>query len=377
MNITCLKENLKRILNIISGIVGKNLTLPILNNILIEAQEEGIKISATNLEIGLSAFVSGKIEKKGVLTVPAKTLTSFISNLPNKKIQLEAKKNILKISSDNYKAEINGLPAEEFPIIPKFSQKFSYKIPSETLKEALSSVVSVAAISDSRPEITGVFLMFENSKVLVAATDSFRLAEKTILLENKKESTKQEIKTILPQKTAQELTKILSENTGKEVSIGFENNQIFLKIGDFQIVSRLIDGVYPDYQQIIPRESAFSLALDKEELISSIRLASVFSSKINETKFKFDLKRKKLTVSSADPEVGTNESEIALEVEKPETPSDKILEISFNHRFLLDGLNNLKGKKAIFSLNSETTPGVLRSASDSSYLYLLMPINAN
>ena len=377
MNVTCLKENLKRILNIISGIVGKNLTLPILNNILIEAQEEGIKISATNLEIGLSAFVSGKIEKKGVLTVPAKTLTSFISNLPNKKIQLEAKKNILKISSDNYKAEINGLPAEEFPIIPKFSQKFSYKIPSETLKEALSSVVSVAAISDSRPEITGVFLMFENSKVLVAATDSFRLAEKTILLENKKESTKQEIKTILPQKTAQELTKILSENTGKEVSIGFENNQIFLKIGDFQIVSRLIDGVYPDYQQIIPRESAFSLALDKEELISSIRLASVFSSKINETKFKFDLKRKKLTVSSADPEVGTNESEIALEVEKPETPSDKILEISFNHRFLLDGLNNLKGKKAIFSLNSETTPGVLRSASDSSYLYLLMPINAN
>jgi len=377
MNITCLKENLKRILNIISGIVGKNLTLPILNNILIEAQEEGIKISATNLEIGLSAFVSGKIEKKGVLTVPAKTLTSFISNLPNKKIQLEAKKNILKISSDNYKAEINGLPAEEFPIIPKFSQKFSYKIPSETLKEALSSVVSVAAISDSRPEITGVFLMFENSKVLVAATDSFRLAEKTILLENKKESTKQEIKTILPQKTAQELTKILSENTGKEVSIGFENNQIFLKIGDFQIVSRLIDGVYPDYQQIIPRESAFSLALDKEELISSIRLASVFSSKINETKFKFDLKRKKLTVSSADPEVGTNESEIALEVEKPEAPGDKILEISFNHRFLLDGLNNLKGKKAIFSLNSETTPGVLRSASDSSYLYLLMPINAN
>ncbi len=377
MNVTCLKENLKRILNIISGIVGKNLTLPILNNILIEAQEEGIKISATNLEIGLSAFVSGKIEKKGVLTVPAKTLTSFISNLPNKKIQLEAKKNILKISSDNYKAEINGLPAEEFPIIPKFSQKFSYKIPSETLKEALSSVVSVAAISDSRPEITGVFLMFENSKVLVAATDSFRLAEKTILLENKKESTKQEIKTILPQKTAQELTKILSENTGKEVSIGFENNQIFLKIGDFQIVSRLIDGVYPDYQQIIPRESAFSLALDKEELISSIRLASVFSSKINETKFKFDLKRKKLTVSSADPEVGTNESEIALEVEKPEAPGDKILEISFNHRFLLDGLNNLKGKKAIFSLNSETTPGVLRSASDSSYLYLLMPINAN
>ena len=367
MNVTCLKENLKRILNIISGIVGKNLTLPILNNILIEA----------HLEIGLSAFVSGKIEKKGVLTVPAKTLTSFISNLPNKKIQLEAKKNILKISSDNYKAEINGLPAEEFPIIPKFSQKFSYKIPSETLKEALSSVVSVAAISDSRPEITGVFLMFENSKVLVAATDSFRLAEKTILLENKKESTKQEIKIILPQKTAQELTKILSENTGKEVSIGFENNQIFLKIGDFQIVSRLIDGVYPDYQQIIPRESAFSLALDKEELISSIRLASVFSSKINETKFKFDLKRKKLTVSSADPEVGTNESEIALEVEKPETPSDKILEISFNHRFLLDGLNNLKGKKAIFSLNSETTPGVLRSASDSSYLYLLMPINAN
>lgn len=372
MKIICLQENLKKILNITSNIIAKNITLPILSNVLFEAKNGKIKIFSTNLEIGISAAVSGKIEKEGTITVPAKTLTSFVNNLPNKKIEIEVKKNILKVKSENYKANLNGLPADEFPIIPKLSQKVFHTISNEDLKNALSSVVTMTSLSDSRPEITGILFWADKTGIKIVATDSFRLAEKK-LTKGEGLAGDEELKYIIPQRTIYELIKILSENLKEKTKITFENNQVLFETGGVQVVSRLIDGSYPDYQQIIPQQTTHLLKADKDELLSAVRLASIFSSKINEVKLTFDLKKKKLFIAGADPDLGTNQSEINIELEKP---LNKILEISFNHRYLLDGLNNLSGKKISIGLNSEAAPGILKSVADASYLYLIMPIKA-
>lgn len=370
MKIICLQENLKKVLNIASNIIGKNLLLPILNNILIEVSGGKIKIFSTNLEMGISAVVSGKIEKEGKITVPAKTLTSFVNNLPNKKIELEVKKNILKISSETFKAEINGLTAEEFPIIPRATQKNFLILDNIKLKEAMASIAGMTSISDSRPEITGVLFSGDKSGIRLVATDSFRLAEKTII---KTEGTAN-ISQIIPQRTVQELIKILGDNPGDKIKITFENNQVFFETGDIQLVSRLIDGSYPDYKQIIPGDTEIIVKLDKDQLISSVRLASVFGSKINEVKLSFNLKKKKLVILAADPDLGTNESELEIDVEKAN--KKEALEVSFNYRYLLDGLSNLVGKKVVFGFNGETSPGIMRSSVDGSYLYLIMPIKA-
>lgn len=376
MKIICLQENLKKILNINSSIIGKNLTLPILNNILLEAENGKIILSSTNLEIGIKAVVSGKIEKNGKITIPAKTLTSFVNNLPNKKIEIETKNNQIKIKSENYKAQINGLPADEFPIIPKLTQKVFQEVENNKLKEALMSVVSMASVSDSRPEITGILFVADNLNTKFVATDSFRLAEKK--MGGSGEKTGEEIKKIIPQRTISELIKILAEDPNGKTKITIENNQIFFETGNVQLVSRLIDGNYPDYQQIIPQQTKFLFKLEKEDLVSSLKLASVFSSKINEVKLNFNPKSQKLTINSEDPDLGTNESEIDIELEKMEDDLQiKNLEIGFNYRFLLDGLSNLSGKKIIFGLNNSSSPGIVKSANDNSYLYLLMPIKAS
>ncbi len=370
MKITCLQENLKKVLNIASNIIGKNLILPILNNILIDVSGGKIKIFSTNLEVGISANVSGKIDKEGKITIPAKTITSFINNLPNKKVELEVKKSVLKINSDNFKAEINGLTAEEFPIIPKTTQKNFSIIENKTLKDALLSVVGITSLSDSRPEITGILFNSDKSGIKFVATDSFRLAEKRII---RPEGT-EDISQIIPQRTIQELIKILSDDPNNKIKITFENNQVFFETGEIQLVSRLIDGSYPDYQQIIPGETEFIFKLDKDQLINSVRLASVFGSKINEVKLSFNLKKKKLVILAADPDLGTNESELEIEIEKAN--KKEAFEIGFNYRYLLEGLSNLTGKKALLGFSNETSPGIIRSSVDSSYLYLIMPIKA-
>jgi len=266
------------------------------------------------------------------------------------------------------------LPAEEFPIIPQATQKPLEKISNSKLKDVLASVVSMTAVSDSRPEITGVLLAIDRAGMRVAATDSFRLAEKKLTRLEK--DVAGEVKYIIPQRTIQEVIKILGEHSQSETKIIFENNQIFLETDHVWVVSRLIDGNYPDYQQIIPQQTNFLFKLDKDELIANIRLAGVFSSRVNEVKLIFNQKNKKLLIISADPDLGANQAEIPFEIEKKEGTKDK-LEINFNHRFLLEGLTNIAGKKVIFGLNGETAPGVLKSATDNSYLYLLMPIKTN
>ncbi|MFH0852079.1 MAG: DNA polymerase III subunit beta [bacterium] len=371
MKITCLQENLKTNLNITQNIVGKNLTLPILNNLLLETDGGRLKISSTNLEIGVNTWTSGKIEKNGSLTCPAKILSSFVNSLPNKKIELETKENSLFVRCENYKAMIKGLPSDDFPLIPQIKTKpfFVFK-KSDSLKNDLGAVVVSAAISESRPEFSGVLFKFSKESVKFVATDSFRLAESTIYQGN---NLNEPASFIVPQRTIQELIRIMTEKPGQEIKFSLGDSQILFEIGDVQLVSRLIDGQYPDYQQIIPKGFETKVTLGREEFINNIRIASIFSSRINDVKVV--VKNDKAEILSQDSELGENKSQMSAQVQ------GKPMEIVFNYRYLMDGLANIPTKQVFLGMNPEgegssprSNPAVIKPVGEDDYLYVIMPI---
>lgn len=370
MKITCLQENLKKALNITERIIGRNLTLPILNNLLLSVENSSkLKISSTNLEIGINSWVNGKIEEKGDITVPARLINDFINNLPNKKIELKAKDNQLELKCEQFKGVIKGLSADEFPIIPKIKGQSIIEVKGNNFKNALSQVVEMAAISEIRPEISGICLNFNKDLIKLAATDSFRLAEKSIEIkvnqEEKKKVNNEYI--IIPQRTVQEIIRILGEDD-VDIKMILSNNQVLFDLDYCQIISRLIEGQYPDYQQIIPKNFSTQVVVNRRDLINNIRIASLFSSKINDVKVSINPKRSIIEISSKDIDLGENKSKIEAKVD------GKAVDIIFNHRYLLDGLNNILSDKVVLGLNSSSNPVVVRPVGDSSYTYVIMPI---
>jgi DNA polymerase-3 subunit beta len=368
MKIICLQENFKRGLNIVQNITGKNLTLPILNNILLNTDKKQLKLSTTDLEMAITNRILCKIEKEGSITIPAKLLVNFINNLPNKKIEINIKNNIISLKCDNYKSNIKGLDAKEFPIIPKIKNEPILEIDAFEFKSALEQVIGFVSISDIRPEISGVlFDLSDEKRLKFVATDSFRLGEKILEIKNKNKKTGIS-SIIVPYKTIQELIRIISNQEEKLLQISIENNQVLFNLTDTQIISRLIEGNYPNYQQLISKQFDTTLTTNKEELIKAVKIGSYFSSKINDIRVKINSKESSIEIFSQDPELGENTSEINSEIK------GKDLEIIFNHKYLLDGLNNINAERVVVGLNGETSPGILRPEGKNDFTYIIMPI---
>ncbi len=374
MKFITLQENLKEGLSNVERIIGKNLTLPILNNVLLETEKNFLKLSATDLEIGINYWILTKIEQEGGITIPAKFLSNFINSLPNEKINFQKKDLLLDIECKNYKATIKGFQKEDFPIIPKIESEDQIEIDGKSFFDSLSQIISIPVLSQARPEISGVYLFFGKNSIKLVATDSFRLAEKTLNLEN---PLGKEYSLIIPQKTGYELLQILS-NKKEKLKILFGSDQIMFEISmpeakhpRVQLISRLIEGEYPNYQEIIPQKYETQIVLNREEFLNQIKVASLFSGKINEVKIKADPKAEILEIFSQNPELGENKSSISGKIKGEKQ------EISFNYRFLIDGLINIKSSEIIFELNGEDGAGVLRPVGDISYLYIVMPIRAS
>jgi len=372
MKIICLQENFKRGLNTVGNIIGKNLTLPILNNILLNTEKKQLKLSATDLELAITDYINCKVEKDGGITIPAKILVNFINNLPNKKIEIIVKNNIAYLKCENFKSNIKGLDIKDFPIIPKIKNEPILEIDSLIFKNALEQVINFTSLSDIRPEITGILFNFSSDKdIKFAATDSFRLGEKIINLKNNKIKKEYQGSIIIPTKTAQELIRIISnleKNENDLIKISIENNQISFSLSKIQIISKSIEGNYPSYQQLISKQFETSILIDREELIKSVKLSSFFSSKINDVRLRVNSKKSLIDVFSQDIELGENLSELQGEI------SGKDLEIIFNHKYLLEGLNNINAKRVFFGFNGETSPGVIKAEGDDSFSYIIMPI---
>jgi DNA polymerase-3 subunit beta len=376
MKLSILQEKLKEGLTIIERISSKSLTLPILNNVLISAEKNFLRLSSTDLEIGINWWILTKTEKEGDITVPSRLFSGFINLLPNKKIDVETKNNTLFIECKNYKTQIKGLSAEEFPIIPKITEGESIIVDGFSFCQGLNQVADIVIPSTTRPEISGIYLLFQKNLIIAAATDSFRLGEKKVFLKNNS-SLKKDYSLILPQKAAKEIINIFGGRKG-ELKIYFSPNQIMfeLPMGEtphpqIQLVSRLIEGEYPNYKEIIPQKYTTQLALDKGEFFNQIKSASLFSGKINEVKIKADPKKKEITIFSQNPEIGEYQSSVSGKIKGED------VNISFNHRFLLDGLLNIKSSEVIFELNGDSGPGVLKPVGDDSYIYVVMPIKTS
>lgn len=371
MKVTCLKENLKKGLEITERITGRNSTLPILSNLLITAENNGLKIVSTDLEIGISTLLSGKINQTGSITVPAKTLSQFINNLPNKKIDFEVKNGILKIECENIKASINGLDAQEFPIIPKIKNTDALTINSQILKNAFSEAIVSVAFSDARPEITGVAVKIEPDIIKFVATDSFRLSEKTLSLKKENISfnnlKNKPTVLIVPSKTVNELIRIIGNNDFS-VKIFIDPTQIMFDLKDTQVVSRLIDGQFPDYEAVIPKENELSLVCSKNNLEEAVRLASCFSGKLSDVIIKTQKNRGMLKISSQDVSLGSHETDIEADLKGND------LSLIFNWRYLLDGLKYIKADRINIEFAGEQKPAVIKPAGFYDFLYLLMPI---
>lgn len=384
MKLISLQENLKQGLFTVSGIAGKNVNLPILNNILVKTEDGNIKLITTNLEIGIIHIARGKIEKEGSFTVDSKIFSDCINLLPNKKINIEQKGSELLINCENYKTKIKGQSAEEYPLIPEVDKKTYYTAQVNEFKKALSQVIFAVSTSESRLELSGVLFCFTDNNLTMAATDSYRLTEKKI---NIKTNSEEHRNIIVPAKTLQELVRILSagtdgEDVGKEtaeIKFYLSENQILFTYGSTELVSRLIEGQYPDYKQIIPANIKTNISIDRAELIRAVKVASLFSKTgINDINLDFPSSKNQVVVSAVSGQTGENITELDAKV------SGNDNSIVINHRYLLDGLNNINSETVKIEMVDANTPCILRPSvsvdapankeKNSDYLYIIMPI---
>ena len=319
----------------------------------------------TNLEIGIVCQVRGKIEKEGSFTVQARTITDYVNLLPRENVELEVVEQGLRIEGKNSKTTMKGLEASEFPLIPAVERGSLYTVKAGLLKEGLAAVAFTVAFDESRPEISGVYFNFGGNSLVLAATDSYRLAEKKIKLEKAEGEAAQ---LIVPIRTIQELIRILGD-ADELVTINSSENQILFGLGETKLTSRLIEGQYPDYQQIIPKEHRTLVTLDTGEFTNTVKRASLFCKQgSNDVSLQFNPKTKEVVVSAANLQIGESEARQEAEVEGAEN------NIIFNHRFLLDGLQNISSEECQLEINTNMSPGLLKPKGQADYLYIIMPI---
>ncbi len=372
MKITTLQENLKNGLNIVSHIAGKNINLPILNNVMIKAEKGNINLITTDLEIGVVSAIRGKVEKEGVFTVDSKVIADYISLLDNKKVDIEKKEKNLLVKCDNYKTTINGQAADDFPLIPQVDKNSCFKAKIDEFKDALSQVIFAVSANETKIELSGVFFYFTKEMLVMAATDSYRLAEKTVKITS---DIKEEKKVIIPAKTLLELIRIVSMvrkedlSDDNEISFYLSDSQIVFNVGSTDLVSRVIEGQYPDYKQIVPADSKTEVNINRQELLRAVKASAIFSkSGINDINLDFPAKKNKVIISSTSSQTGENIVELDANVRGEDNG------IVVNYRYLLDGLNNINSENVILKIVNSNTPCILNPESEDAYLYIIMPI---
>lgn len=374
MKITILKENLKKGIGVVERIAQKSLSLPVLNNILIKSEKNLLSLTTTNLEVGIRWWALAKCEKPGGIIVPARLFSNFVNLLPDGPLELETEGLLLKIKNGKHQSRLKGFNPEDFPLLPQISQGESISLDGPTFCQSLGQVFDIASFSPARTEISGVFCQFQKDQIKIVATDSFRLGEKKIFF---KSPLSKEYAFILPQLTAREIVNIFSEDK-TEIKIYFSPNHLLFesmlpegKHPQVHLVSRLLEGEFPDYQAIIPKKIEAQAIFSKNELLNQIKSASLFSGKINEVKLNIAPQKGEMEVFSQNPDLGEYRSNLSGEIK------GKPLRASFNHRFLVDGLLKIKSPEVIFELTSEEEPAILKPTGTGDFLYVVMPIKAS
>jgi DNA polymerase-3 subunit beta len=365
MKAECIKEKFCLAVSKAEKITGKNMTLPILSCVLIEAKGNYLILKSTNLDLGMEIKVSAKILQEGVVAVPGSILNGFLSNLTgDNNLILEVKEGNLNVSNSNSQTTIKSFPTEDFPTLPKVVDGKVYDINSADLVKGLKSVWYSASLSNIKPELSSVYIHSKEEGLVFVATDSFRLAEKVVKF--KKNSDFEQI--LIPFKNVSDLLKIIGDEKDT-LAISFTKNQISFEYKDIYIVSRVIDGVFPDYQQIIAKDFKTEVIVLKQDLINILKLSNIFSDSFNQINIRVSPKEKVLEIKSKNSNVGENVNKLSA------TVSGEEIEINFNHKYIIDCFQSIDSDSVSLSFNGLNKPMVIRGISDKSFTYLVMPMN--
>ncbi len=374
MKATVLRDQLKEGLAVVERVVAKSAALPILNHVLLVAEKTQLELAATDLEMGTRYRLLAKVEQEGKTVIPARSLSSFVGLLPENKVVIEVDGQGLHVTARGYAATIKTLDPEEFPIIPQpVAGESPIQIATRIFCDGLAGVMGMAGQTQTRPEISGVLFLFDRETLCLTATDSFRLAEKKLQLEKPAE---QQQRFILPQKTAKEIVAVLGERPHKTAlyvsssQAVFEYNPPGGSESSIQIVSRLIEGEYPHYQEIIPSDYKAKAVVAKNEFLNQLKAASIFVGRLHDVHISIDPERHGIELTTQNAELGSHTSflEGAIQGE----PMSAV----FNWRFLFDGVAQIRGEKLEMGFSAPEGPAVIRPLDAEGYLYVVMPVRS-
>jgi len=365
MKFSILQQDLLPILSSVSRSVGVRSTLPVLGNILFSSEGKKIKVAATNLEIGVIKYISAEISEEGEITVPAKTILEIIQGIGTAKVDFESSGELLKISTEKFSANIKGISSTEFPVIP-VAEEEGIVFKSNVLKGS-SQILFAAATDEGRPILTGILTKSEAGRLDLVATDGFRLAHRKVSLDGDKI-----LKCLIPRRTFEEVLRIideedLGEDSDIEISSSASSNQVVFKIGETTISSRLIEGIFPSWEKIIPTEIKARTIVDRSSLLSAAKLASIFA-KNEANVLTLKLEKDKLILSSESKELGSQVNEVEAQVEGEE------LEIAFNAKFLIDALSAAGSSQLMMEFSGPLSPTLIKPVGEEGLEYIIMPV---
>jgi len=363
MKLTVTQENLARALNTVGRVASSRTSLPILNNILLRTENNQLILAATNLEIAITEHIGAKVDSDGVITIPARLMTEFVTNLPKTNIVLETEGTKLLISAGNYQSTINTAIADDFPALPEIKSDKELVLPSDLLKKAVSSTVLVSSNDTTRPILTGVYLHTFDGSLYMTATDGYRLAEYKIM------PLKDEISAIIPSSTLTDITRVLSEDI-KSIKIKLGDAQITFELGDIIVTSRLIDGNYIDYRQLIPKKTDTVATLEKSEFLRITKISELFAREsAGSITIKADPVAGMLTIHSIASQLGENTSEAEADIKGDGS-------ITLNSRYLLDALSVIDSDKIKFQFSGKLAPTLLTAEKSDDYKHIIMPVKS-
>lgn len=363
MKLQVTQENLNKALGNVARVANSRSTLPILSNLLLKTVNNRLSISATNLDIAITQYIGAKVTEEGTTTVPARLTQEFVSSLPSGTIDLVLDDNKLNVSTDQYQSVINGTPADDFPVMSTIEKGTKWKLPSNQLKKALQQVVLAASSDESRPLLTGVYFHTDGGKLFVAATDSYRLAEKELGAND------QSISLLVPANAMQDLLRIIGDNT-EDIEVTHDDQQVLFKIGDVELVTRLIEGNYPDYQKLIPESFTTTAELKRSEMANITKVSSLFAREsAGSITVKVEEAASTVSIHSIASQLGENTASATAAV----TGGG---EITLNSRYLLEALGALSGDTIEFCFNGKLEAVVIRDKEANDYTHIIMPLKS-
>lgn len=363
MQLQVTQENLNKALGTVARVANTRGTLPVLANVLIKTVGGRLSIAATNLDIAITHYIGAKVSEEGAITVPARLMQDFVGSLPTGVIDLKLDDYKLHIATEQYQSVINGVSAEEFPVMPAITKGKTWAIPASELKKSLQQVVIAASGDEARPVLTGVYLHTTDGKLYMAATDSYRLAEKQL------SKLKEEVDLLVPVTAMQDLLRIVSD-AEEEVQVTSDEQQVLFRVGDVELVARLIEGKYPDYRKLVPQKFETTAVLKRGDLLNAAKVSSLFAREsAGSITLNVDEASQELSIRSVASQLGENTAKAAAKVTGGGS-------ITLNSRYLLDALHALSGEEVSFCFNGKLEPSVLKDPGAGDYIHIIMPLKS-